>query len=100
MSAKQIFESPRCKTNLIFRDGDGIRIERIDRQTSQRVSIRLNVAELDGLMAAWPEMKDFLHSAGALTAEQGMPSPSGSKGSPEPARSPSSPSPRRERTLL
>ena len=96
MSSRQIYEDERCKTMVAYRDEIGLSIERIDLRTKQRSKLLVTPQELDGLMTAWPELKDFLSNAGALPAGPATRSPSGSKGSQVPGNSPSS----RPATLL
>lgn len=97
MSIKQIYEDGRCRTNLFYREGLGLSIERIDRKTNQKHKFTILPEELNGLVTAWPELQEFLLSAGVPNVGQAMRSPTTSKESPERGNSPSSP---HERTLL
>ena len=69
MATADVFEGGRCKTILIYRDGDGIALERIDRtRANRRTSMKLTAEELDGILEAWPRLKERLSNAGARSA--------------------------------
>lgn len=84
MSFTTIHEGAACKTNLFYREGEGLSIERIHLVSKQKSKLRITAEEIEGLIRVWPAFKESLSTAGVESASPATRSPSASKASPEP----------------
>ena len=79
-----------CKTNLVYRAGVGIALERHTEGRAKPETFAITMDELKGLAPAAADLWSQLENADVPPVDAETPSRNTSKASPEPANSPSS----------
>jgi hypothetical protein len=91
VATADVFEGGKWKTLLIYRDSEGLALERIHRESGKRDRFRLTREELAGLAAAAELLLSTLSNATAPSAGGSTDSPPASRASRGPDNSRSSP---------
>lgn len=95
LATADVYEGGAWKTLLIYRDTEGVALERIHRESGKRERFRLSHKELAGIAPAAERLLSTLSNAPAPSAEGSTGSPPISRGSRERGNSPSSRPPQR-----
>lgn len=91
LATADVYEGGAWKTLLIYRDAEGVALERIQRENGKRERFRLSRKELEGLAPAAERMLSILSNVPAPSVGGSTNSPPASKAYPAPDISRSSP---------
>ena len=85
---------------MVYRDGDGFSIERLDRATGTVTVMPVSEADLAAIAARYGEWRSALGTVNVLNAKPGTAFQRSAKASPAPGNSPSSPARQEQKSLL